>query len=367
MYNISQEHKKKLQILIYNNDIESVIQGLDLLETIAEDIHDIYFVFDFEYPKVPASMDEIKAAIPNTDNQCFVVLWLLCEMLASGVEWVREIEELDLCGEGLSLVPDFIGDLTNLKKLDLSYNQLTEIPESIGNLTNLTELYLNDNNLSSLPDSLSNLYKGIRIVDGKPVGGIDIMVDSKLMETLVYLKIDAYCSMNDLHITTLSLRENKLTRLPESIGNLTTLTSLDLNLNRLIKIPESIGNLNQLVELDISQNYREFTLPDSIGQLQNLRTLNISTNKVTSIPHTIENLNNLEKLYIYGNKIQSLPNAICALTNLKELAAYKNQLTELPLQIGQLSKVEEISLYFNSLSLTEISRLRKIFGRKLKS
>ena len=122
MYNISEEHKKKLQILIYSDDIESVIQGLDLLETIAEDIDDNYFIFDFEDPKVPANIEEIKSSIPNTDNQCFVVLWFLCELLASGLEWVREIEELDLFGEGLSLVPDFIGDLTNLKKLDLSYN-----------------------------------------------------------------------------------------------------------------------------------------------------------------------------------------------------------------------------------------------------
>ena len=48
MSHISKEHKGKLQILIYNDDFENVIQGLELLDTLAEDEKDIYFVFDFE-------------------------------------------------------------------------------------------------------------------------------------------------------------------------------------------------------------------------------------------------------------------------------------------------------------------------------
>ena len=48
MSTISTEHKKKLQQLIYSEDFENVVQGLGLLDTVAEDEKDIYFVFDFE-------------------------------------------------------------------------------------------------------------------------------------------------------------------------------------------------------------------------------------------------------------------------------------------------------------------------------
>ena len=52
MSNISTEHKEKLQQLIYSDDFENVVQGLDLLDTVAEDENDIYDVFDLIDKKV---------------------------------------------------------------------------------------------------------------------------------------------------------------------------------------------------------------------------------------------------------------------------------------------------------------------------
>ena len=42
MNNISEKHKVSLQSLIYSDDLENVIQGLELLETLAEDEKDWY-------------------------------------------------------------------------------------------------------------------------------------------------------------------------------------------------------------------------------------------------------------------------------------------------------------------------------------
>ena len=65
------------------------------------------------------------------------------------------IHELHLSYNGLTSLPDSIGDLRNLQKLDLSGNNgLTSLPDSICNLRNLELLYLSENNLTSLPDSL---------------------------------------------------------------------------------------------------------------------------------------------------------------------------------------------------------------------
>ena len=52
MSNISTEHEEKLQQLIYSEDFENVVQGLDLLDTVVEDENDIYDVFDLIDKKV---------------------------------------------------------------------------------------------------------------------------------------------------------------------------------------------------------------------------------------------------------------------------------------------------------------------------
>ncbi len=58
---------------------------------------------------------------------------------------------LDLSGEGLTILPPDIGDLTALTTLDLGGNQLTALPPEIGDLTNLTYLDLRNNQLTALP------------------------------------------------------------------------------------------------------------------------------------------------------------------------------------------------------------------------
>ncbi|MER7282147.1 leucine-rich repeat domain-containing protein [Dactylosporangium sp. NPDC000244] len=47
----------------------------------------------------------------------------------------------------------------------------------------------------------------------------------------------------------LRLGANKLTTLPESLGNLTALTKLDVHENQLTALPEGLGNLTALTQL----------------------------------------------------------------------------------------------------------------------
>ena len=63
------------------------------------------------------------------------------------IDWICNLTELYLCDNRLTVVPEFIGNLTLLTELILECNQLTEIPESIVNLTNLTYLDLRRNRL----------------------------------------------------------------------------------------------------------------------------------------------------------------------------------------------------------------------------
>ena len=80
-----------------------------------------------------------------------------------------------------------------------------------------------------------------------------------------------------------SFRNLKLTRLPDSLWNLTSLTTLDLSGNVLAKLPDSLGNLTSLTTLDLSDNVLA-KLPDSLGNLTSLTTLDLSDNVLAKLP-----------------------------------------------------------------------------------
>ena len=92
----------------------------------------------------------------------------------------------------------------------------------------------------------------------------------------------------------LSLRQQKLKALPETIRNLTNLQRLYLRDNELTTLPETIGELKQLQNLDVFNNQIQ-TLPDSIGDLPNLWRFDLSRNQIPRLPHTIGQLKSLKR------------------------------------------------------------------------
>jgi Leucine-rich repeat (LRR) protein len=58
---------------------------------------------------------------------------------------------LDLSGEGLSQLPESLGQLSQLQQLRLDGNQLAAVPEMFPHLTSLQELYLHGNKALGLP------------------------------------------------------------------------------------------------------------------------------------------------------------------------------------------------------------------------
>lgn len=68
--------------------------------------------------------------------------------LQAEVRHLSNLESLDLSNNQFTGVPAEIGQLTKLKVLDLSNNQLTGLPHELGNLKNLKTLDLRGNNPS---------------------------------------------------------------------------------------------------------------------------------------------------------------------------------------------------------------------------
>jgi Leucine-rich repeat (LRR) protein len=102
------------------------------------------------------------------------------------------------------------------------------------------------------------------------------------------------------------VRNNRLTFLPQTIGNMSSLEYLYLGNNDLRMLPVEIQNLNKLRTLDLSDNEIAGDPPEFLGQLESLIELDL-TNCCSGnrLPSSLSNLEKLE--YLYVNSYQIIP------------------------------------------------------------
>ncbi|MFJ6672732.1 COR domain-containing protein, partial [Actinosynnema sp. NPDC091369] len=197
------------------------------------------------------------------------------------------------------------------------------------NLTNLTTLRLRNNRITQLPDWLDNLTNLTNLwLDNNQITHIS----SRLSE-----------------VATLSLNVNLLTELPGWIGDLAQLTSLRVGQNQLTYAPDWLSKLTDLVDLDLSGSHLA-EVPSWLTSLTKLTNLHLDYNQFTHLPDSIGNLTNLTNLQLSNNQLTHLPDSIGNLTNLTNLQLSNNQLTHLPDSIGNLTKMRHIWLGYNKLS-----------------
>ena len=138
------------------------------------------------------------------------------------------LENLDIWGNRLKLLPDGIG---NLKEMNLSENQLKVLPKSFDNLANLEKLLISNNGLTSLPTSIGKLTK-LKVLD--------------LSENKLTVFPDEVCKLENLE--ELRISNNGLKSLPKNIGNLKKLKEMNLNDNKLKGLPKKIEELSGILK-----------------------------------------------------------------------------------------------------------------------
>jgi len=291
---------KKIKRLSFDSDVLDILpESIGYLSSLREISFSKKYINNF---KDRAKVVDTKARIFLYKNE-FTILNKNAKRLINLVKIdMRDIE--------LTLLPEWIGLLPNLKELDISnryygynrINKLTFLPEWIGNLINLTKLDIENNALTHLPKSIENLR----------------------------------------NLTNLNIENNALTQLPNSIGNLTKLTSLDINNNSLTHLPKSIGNLTNLTYFNISSNSIT-QLPNSIGQLTNLTNFYYGSNKIEYLPENIGNLVNL-KHFVIIERIHRIPNSICNMSKLESLTIKSNIIDSIPENIGNLKNLKELEI-----------------------
>jgi Leucine-rich repeat (LRR) protein len=184
--------------------------------------------------------------------------------MASKDEFLAGINYLDLSECNLSIVPEFIKDMGNLKFLDLSDNFVHGVIGSDLFPSSLVTLNLSNNEL-----------KGFELKD-------DTLGATRSLKYLylVQNKIRAMPKGLDLAISLieLNLSENKI----DSLGDLVTppaLLTLDVSSNDLVDIANTKNDFGSCVTLNFSKNkIRE--VPSGLFKSRSLRYLDLADNDI---------------------------------------------------------------------------------------
>lgn len=162
----------------------------------------------------------------------------------------------------------------------------------------------------------------------------------------------------------LNLSGNKLSVLPDEIGQLVKLEHLGLNENHLKKLPTTVGALK--VSVPTCGQYCVFFLFLFLfflltRTLQNLRTLDCRFNRMAKIPDEVCLLGNLVKLFLRFNKLTELPQPIGKMSNLEVLSVRSNRLTAIPESVNELRKLETLDLQHNKIqALPPLGNLQRL-------
>jgi hypothetical protein len=146
----------------------------------------------------------------------------------------RRPEHLDLRGQGLTAVPDWVWSLRGLQTLNLSENRITSVSDELAQLGTLRMLDLGHNELTALPEGLGEL-----------VGLSDYLY----------------------------LSNNRLTNFPAFLGRLSRLKYLNVTDNELSELPDAIGDMSNRTKRSsslfaVSSTPSQLAVPVDIGNVR---------------------------------------------------------------------------------------------------
>ena len=181
------------------------------------------------------------------------------------------VQSLSLECNGLILIPQEIGLLSQLRYLNVSFNPITCLPSSIVKLVNLEELWLRSCSMAEFPPPLADL----------------------------------------VNIKRLSLADNHITNIPNELVSLTQLNWLSLDNNNISLIPVYMKDLRKLEVIHLQNNLiSEF--PPIMVIMEGLIMLNLQKNKIVSIANDLAlwliSVCKFGKLDLRGNKIEATAN-----------------------------------------------------------
>jgi hypothetical protein len=218
-----------------------------------------------------------------------------------------------------------------LRALRLVGCGIESIPEEVfEKLHNLENLTLSNNKLQQLPDSLCSMFH-LKHLDIK---------DNQITH------LPARIGRLATNLTRIEMTNNKLEYLPTSFAALQKIERIDLTFNCIKTLPENLDLMMHLKVVKVNNN-NLIRLPRCLGRMRAIVSFSANTNQINYIPIEAAKCRSLEILRLCQNKISYLPENIGSLKNLKELWLDHNFISFLPTKFGGLHKLRVLHLEEN--------------------
>ena len=237
-------------------------------------------------------------------------------------DWIGELEnlrELDISGnQNIRKLPPTLVNLKYLKKLILDNTSILNLPVFLGKMKSLEILDISMYGLKSFPDCILGLPK-LRRIETRTydISHLPSLVkrQQELNQKECFRRIDRCkkCQNRKLNLSFLNLNE-----LPENLSSLYWLEELDVSCNNIKELPAWIGNFINLSMLDIESNNIKF-LPASIGNLKKLKEIRFNCNPIRALPESFGNLCSLSHFSFYNTSLKKLPESFSKLKSLRTL------------------------------------------------
>ena len=153
----------------------------------------------------------------------------------------KNIRVINVNKNKLTCLPSNVGDFDRLEALKCNQNTIAILPTSIGKCKHLQMLDIGENSILSLPVELEN-NQNLKTLNVSKNGLTRI--DGNLLKALGTSGLrNLYCYQNKINV------------LPPSIGHIGTLQILSISNNKLTNLPDEIGDLENLIELYIGGKF----------------------------------------------------------------------------------------------------------------
>ncbi len=238
---------------------------------------------------------------------------------------LKNVKELDLVRNDFRENSHFhLEKFSHLKEVNLRNNQIKIENLSKKQAKSVEKLILSRNKLTSVPDNIGN-FPNLK----------ELQLAENNIETANISP--AIAQLKQLEV--LSFYKNQLDSLPEFLLNFPELIELDLYYNKIEKIPEGIAQLTKLERLYLANN-KLYSIPDEIGELSQLKELYLKHNRISYLPNSLCKLTHITIFHINNNYLQGFPACILAYKQLQDLDISYNEINTIPPEILELKKLK---------------------------
>eukprot|EP00439_Symbiodinium_sp_Y106_P057662 s2070_g8.t1 len=255
------------------------------------------------------------------------------------IKLLKSLSRLCFVSTQITELPEELCELQNLQQFLMSCNPLRRLPESLCKLVRLWDFYFDGNQLEELPQQYPPLVNGLKVSGNllrqipEAVGGLP---DIKCVRAYAN-KLEALPDTRQTltwRVTADGYEETAWSNCHDNLAHCSTLLATALH----VAVPRPALQTRRprnLQYLSLHDNFLR-ALPDSILELSELRWLYIYNNRLQSLPHGLTTrLQNLERLLVEANPLSE--------ATVGDLV-HDSYLRVLGLDVEQASKISRESL-----------------------